>query len=68
MLITIFNYLPLFLLVVGALLLGGGTAFGKVRKDRLTPRSRALLFFWRSLGFWALVIGGFMIAEKLIPS
>lgn len=68
MLLLILNYLSLFLLIAGVILLGGGALFVKARKGRLTPRLKSQLFFWRSLGFWSLVIGGFMIAEKFFPS
>lgn len=68
MLLLILNYLSLFLILVGLVLAVGGTVLAKVREDRLTPRMKAWLFFWRSLGFWSLVIGAFMIAEKFFPS
>lgn len=68
MLFALLKYLSLFLIVGGLVLLVGGTALTRVRKDRLTPRMKGQLFFWRSVGFWSLIIGAFMIAEKFFPS
>lgn len=66
MLIRIVQYLPVLLLGSGFLLGTGSLVLRLARKDKLTPRARGLVFFWGTVGFWSLVIGAFMILEKLI--
>lgn len=60
------NYLALILLVAGVLWLLGGTLWARVRARRLSAMGKRWIFFFRSLGFWSLVIGGFMVAEKVL--
>lgn len=66
MLLRIVQYLPILLITVGLLLGVGSLVVRKVKKEQLTPRRRSLVFFWGSVGFWATVIGTFMIFEKLL--
>lgn len=66
MLLRIVQYLPVLLIAVGLVLGVGSVVLRIVRKGSLTPRSRSLVFFWGSVGFWSIVIGGFMIFEKLL--
>ncbi|RMF06752.1 MAG: hypothetical protein D6773_04110 [Alphaproteobacteria bacterium] len=37
-------------------------------KKVLTDRTKSILWFLQALGFWALVIGGWMKVEALIPT
>lgn len=66
MLLLLLNYLSLFLLIIGLMLTAGGFLLARRRKDNVSPRMKSWLFFWRTIGFWSLVIGGFMIGEKLV--
>lgn len=68
MLNVIANYLALILVVLGLVSWVGAVVFGRLKKNTVTPRAKSWLFFTKSLGFWALVIGTFMIAEKLLVS
>ena len=66
MLLRIVQYLPVLLIAVGLVLGIGSVVLRVVRKGALTPRTRGLVFFWGAVGFWSMVIGGFMIFEKLL--
>jgi ABC-type transport system involved in cytochrome c biogenesis permease subunit len=67
MLFRLLQFLPYLLLLVGLVLGVGGLVLRIVRRDKLTPRAKGQVFFWGSVGFWSLVIGGFMFLEQLIP-
>ncbi len=66
MLLRIVQYLPVLLIGSGLIVGIGSLVVRFTRKDKLAPRGRSLLFFWSAVSFWALVIGAFMIFEKLL--
>lgn len=66
MLNVIANYLSLIMVVLGLTGWLGGVFVGKRKKNSITPRAKSWLFFTKSMGFWSLVIGSFMIIEKII--
>lgn len=66
MLLRIVQYLPVLLIAAGLVLGVGSVVLRIVKKGSLTPRTRSLTFFWGSVGFWSMVIAGFMIFEKLL--
>lgn len=66
MLILVLSWLPLALVVAGLALLVARPVVLKTGKP-LTALARKQLWFWQAVGFWALVIGAFMIGEKVVP-
>lgn len=68
MLNVIANYLSLILVVLGLASWMMAVVWGRLKKNSVTPRAKSWLFFTKSMGFWSLVIGSFMIAEKLLVS
>ncbi len=67
MLIFLLNYLPLILLAAGVVLIVLRPVVLKTGKP-ITALLRKQLWFWQAVGFWALVIGAFMIGEKVLPT
>jgi hypothetical protein len=66
MLILVLAWLPLGLVFSGLLLLIVRPVILKTGRP-LTALARKQLWFWQAVGFWALVIGAFMIGEKVVP-
>jgi hypothetical protein len=66
MLIFLLNYLPIILLAAGLILVVVRPVVLKTGKP-ITALARKQLWFWQAVGFWALVIGAFMIGEKVVP-
>ena len=56
--------MALVLIVAGVVLFVLGFVGKKIRKDSLSDRGRAQLWFLQALGFWAVVIGMSMVALK----
>lgn len=67
MLFTFFQWIWLILIVAGAVLLVIRPVM--LRRDKTSPlkeRTKAVLWFLQSLGFWAIVIGSWMRIEALV--
>jgi hypothetical protein len=58
------KWMALVLIVTGIVFFLVGLLGKRIRKDNLSDRGRAQLWFLQSLGFWAVVIGVSMIALK----
>ena len=67
MLFTVFKWIWLVLIVVGAVLLVlRPIRLRAAEKNPLTARAKGFLWFLQALGFWAIVIGGWMRLEGII--
>jgi hypothetical protein len=60
------SYLAPTLLGLGFLLLVPGSFVSFAMRKKLSPRAKGHLWFWRSVGFWSLIIGGFMVLQKFL--
>jgi hypothetical protein len=69
MLFTFFQWIWLILIVVGAVLFVlRPIGMHRNRTVPIQDRTKALLWFLQSLGFWAIVIGSWMKIEAFVDS
>ena len=60
------NFLAPTLLIVGFLLLVPLSVVSLAKRKTLSARARGHLWFWRTVGFWSLTIGAFMVLQKFL--
>ena len=54
--------------MLGVLLLIPLSVVAMVKKSTLSPRAKGHLWFWRTIGFWCLAIGTFMVASNVVKN